>query len=196
MSSISGVGSSNAYYNTYASNNSRPQKPSAEEIEAMKEERFSNADADEDGSISKSEFEDMFAKMAENRPPKPEGQGESDDEMSSDDMFSLYDSNGDGTISEEEFSAGEDAMMEKMKDNMSPPPPPEGEGSSGTSSTQSLLDQLLKAQGETEDDEDSTGSITSKQIQDLISSLKGQSAYSTDSLSNTDMLLSLSTYSA
>ncbi len=202
---MSSISSTSSYYNSYSTNMYQArqrQQPSAEDIEAKKAERFSNTDTDTDGSISISEFETMLENMAQDRPELPEGVEAPSDMPSAEELFAEYDADGDGAISEEEFSAGEDAMHEKMG-NMPPPPPPPSGGmgamgstSSSVGGTDTFLQMLLNSQSSDESSDESSDTITANQLKELLSSLKGLSAYLGTNSYNADSYLSLSSIQA
>lgn len=95
---------------------------------AMRQQRFSEVDADSSGGLNLEEF----AELHENRPGKP---GDVESDKSVDEIFSEIDSDGDGELTHEE--------LEAHRQNNPPPGPPGGMMSSDMfASLQELLEDF------------------------------------------------------
>jgi len=104
MSSISSY-ASNSSYSNYTQTSVR-QKPSEEDMAAMKKELFAKADADGSGGLSKTELSDFLSK------------GPNGDSIDTDAAFTSFDSNGDGSVSADEMDTGMQSMRAQMESNM------------------------------------------------------------------------------
>ncbi len=109
----------------------------------MKEQAFKAADANADGSITKSEFSDALSEK-----------GFSTEKI--DTMFNRIDSSGDGSISRLESDTAMEEMKNKMQEMMSMMKSVGGGGQSP-----SLLDFLQDSESDDSDEDDSTNDLRS-----------------------------------
>lgn len=195
MSAISGYSSSYSNYSNYSGQ--VRERPSEEQMAAMKKAMYDKADADGSGGLSKTELTDFLAK------------GPNGDSIDSESTFTSFDSDGDGSISEDEMDKGMQSLRSQMESNMnkarfggeqgqgmgdmmSPPPPPPNKGlsdSDGSSSSSKNIMSSLDSDGDgTIDEEELTTGLSSTKVQEMISAYIKQmsSSYSTSS----DSLLS------
>lgn len=104
MSAISSYTSSSSYGN-YTQTSVR-QRPSEEDMAAMKKELFGKADADGSGGLSKTELSDLLSK------------GPNGDSIDTEQAFASFDADGDGNVTEDEMDAGMKSLHSQMESNM------------------------------------------------------------------------------
>ena len=107
------------------------------DMTALYQSLFQKIDSDNNGSISKSEFENSVSSI--------DRSGSSTSSTSTADaMFSKLDTDGNGTISETELMDALKQAGERTRANMPPPPPPPS-GADGSASATSLTDDQKKS---------------------------------------------------
>ncbi|MCR4436948.1 MAG: EF-hand domain-containing protein [Clostridiales bacterium] len=82
------------------------------------QDMLSQADSDEDGSVTKEEYENLIS------------QSNDENTLSTEDFFSIFDSNGDGKITSADLEKAQESGMQGMK-LMGPPPDASGISAAG-----------------------------------------------------------------
>ncbi len=151
MSAISSYSSSYSNYSNYSGQ--VREKPSEEQMAAMKQAMYDKADTDGSGGLSKTELTDFLA------------QGPNGDSIDADSTFTSFDTDGDGSISEDEMDQGMQSLRSQMESNMSKARfgGEQGGGMGGMKEPPSLTDLFSQA------DSSSDGSIDSTEFADFIS---------------------------
>lgn len=151
MSAISGYSSSYSNYSNYSGQ--VRERPSEEQMAAMKKAMYDKADADGSGGLSKTELTDFLAK------------GPNGDSIDSESTFTSFDSDGDGSISEDEMDKGMQSLRSQMESNMNKARfgGEQGQGMGGMKEPPSLTELFSKA------DSGEDGSIDATEFADFIS---------------------------